>query len=137
MFMIYLLKKDLMNFYINKNANLPLMKMQVVKDGRSEYQQFMQLLETSSIFFTMINSETGIPKIVSKPAYIVELTSVDENAQTEYYVYFRFTKKDTNKVGTYKGQFLIKSEDGDLILPLREELNIFIQESFIIDSPCC
>jgi hypothetical protein len=135
--MIYLLKKDLMNFYINKNANLPLMKMQVVKDGRSEYQQFMQLLETSSIFFTMINSETGIPKIVSKPAYIVELTSVDENAQTEYYVYFRFTKKDTNKVGTYKGQFLIKSEDGDLILPLREELNIFIQESFIIDSPCC
>jgi hypothetical protein len=137
MFMIYLLKKDLMNFYINKNANLPLLKMQVVKDGRSEYQQFMQLLETSSIFFTMINSETGIPKIVSKPAYIVELTSVDENAQTEYYVYFRFTKKDTNKVGTYKGQFLIKSEDGDLILPLREELNIFIQESFIIDSPCC
>jgi len=135
--MIYLLKKDLMNFYINKNANLPLLKMQVVKDGRSEYQQFMQLLETSSIFFTMINSETGIPKIVSKPAYIVELTSVDENAQTEYYVYFRFTKKDTNKVGTYKGQFLIKSEDGDLILPLREELNIFIQESFIIDSPCC
>ena len=126
-----------MNFYINKNANLPLLKMQVVKDGRSEYQQFMQLLETSSIFFTMINSETGIPKIVSKPAYIVELTSVNENAQTEYYIYFRFTKKDTNKVGTYQGQFLIKSEDGDLILPLREELNIFIQESFIIDSPCC
>lgn len=126
-----------MNFYINKNANLPLLKMQVVKDGRSEYQEFMRLLETSSIFFTMINSENGIPKIVSKPAYIVELTNVDDNAQVEYYVYFRFTKKDTNKVGTYKGQFLIKSTEGDLILPLREELNIYIQESFIIDSPCC
>jgi len=108
-----------MNFYISKNANLPLLKMQVVKDGRSEYQEFMRLLETSSIFFTMINSENGIPK------------------QVEYYVYFRFTKKDTNKVGTYKGQFLIKSTEGDLILPLREELNIYIQESFIIDSPCC
>lgn len=126
-----------MNFYISKNANLPLLKMQVVKDGRSEYQEFMRLLETSSIFFTMINSETGIPKIVSKPAYIVELTNVYDNAQVEYYVYFRFTKKDTNKVGTYKGQFLIKSTEGDLILPLREELNIYIQESFIIDSPCC
>ena len=99
-----------MNFYISKNANLPLLKMQVVKDGRSEYQEFMRLLETSSIFFTMINSENGIPKIVSKPAYIVELTNVNDNAQVEYYVYFRFTKKDTNKVGTYKGQFLIKRE---------------------------
>jgi len=126
-----------MNFYIKKNANLPLLKMQVVKDGRSEYQEFIQLLENSSIFFTMINSETGIPKIVSKPAYIVELTNLVDNSQIEYYIYFKFTKKDTNKIGSYKGQFLIKNIDGDLILPLREELNIFIQESFVIDSPCC
>ena len=126
-----------MNFYINKNANLPLLKMQVVKDGRSEYQEFMRLLETSSIFFTMINSESGIPKIVSKPAYIVELTNVDDNAQVEYYVYFRFTKKDTNKVGTYKGQFLIKNAEGDLIVPIREELYINVEDSFISKTACC
>lgn len=126
-----------MNFYINKNANLPILKMQIVKDGRSEYQEFMRMLETSSIFFTMIDANSGIPKIVSKPAYIVELTSLDENAEIEYYIYFKFTKKDTNKIGTYKGQFLIKNTQGDLILPLREELNIYIQESFILDSPCC
>ena len=126
-----------MNFYINKNANLPILKMQIVKDGRSEYQEFMRMLETSSIFFTMIDDNSGIPKIVSKPAYIVELTSLNENAEIEYYIYFKFTKKDTNKIGTYKGQFLIKNTQGDLILPLREELNIYIQESFILDSPCC
>ena len=126
-----------MDFYIKKNATLPLLKMQVVQDGRSEYQQFMTSLETATITFTMINSATGIPKIVSKPAYIVELLNLDVNALPEYYVYFRFTERDTNQVGNYTGQFLIHNTDGNLILPLREDLNIFIQESFIVQSPCC
>ena len=126
-----------MNFYIKKNATLPLLKMQVVKDGRSEYQQFMNSLETATITFTMINSATGIPKIVSKPAYIVELINLDVNALPEYYVYFRFTERDTNQVGAYTGEFLIHNTDGNLVLPLREELNIYVQESFIVQSPCC
>ena len=126
-----------MNFYIKKNATLPLLKMQVVKDGRSEYQSFMASLATASIFFTMIDAQTGIPKIVSKPAYIVELLGLDENSPPEYYVYFRFTSRDTNTVGQYVGQFLIKNDDGNLILPLRDELYIYVQDSFIAESPCC
>jgi hypothetical protein len=126
-----------MDFYIKKNATLPLLKMQVVKDGRSEYQQFMDSLETATITFTMINTATGIPKIVAKPCYITILTNLDVNALPEYYVYYRFTERDTNQVGSYSGQFLIQNDTGDLILPIREELNIYIQESFIIKSPCC
>jgi hypothetical protein len=126
-----------MDFYIKKNATLPLLKMQVVKDGRSEYQQFMDSLETATITFTMINSATGIPKIVAKPCYITILTNLDVNALPEYYVYYRFTERDTNQVGTYSGQFLIHNDTGDLILPIREELNIYIQESFVVKSPCC
>ena len=56
-----------MEFYIKKNATLPVLKMQVVKDGRAGYQQLMEDLEVSTIFFTMIDVETGIPKIVSAP----------------------------------------------------------------------
>lgn len=126
-----------MDFYIKKNATLPLLKMQVVKDGRSEYQQFMDSLETATITFTMINSATGIPKIVAKPCYITPLINLDVNALPEYYVYYRFTERDTNQVGTYTGQFLIHNDTGDLILPIREELNIYIQESFVVKSPCC
>jgi hypothetical protein len=111
--------------------------MQVVKDGRSEYQQFMDSLETATITFTMVNTASGIPKIVAKPAYIVELLNLDVNALPEYYVYFRFTERDTNQVGQYSGEFLIHNEQGDLVLPIREELNIYVQESFIIKSPCC
>ena len=126
-----------MDFNIKKNATLPLLKMQVVRDGRSEYQTFMDSLGDASIFFTMINEGTGIPKIVSKPAYIVEVVGNDPNDLPEYYVYFKFTERDTNQVGQYSGEFLIRNDQGDLVLPLREELNIYIQESFIIKSPCC
>ena len=97
-----------MDFFIKKNATLPLLKMQVVQDGRSDYQGFMESLADATISFTMINEATGIPKIVSRPAYIVELIGLDPNALPEYYVYYRFTKRDTNTVGRYVGQFLIK-----------------------------
>jgi hypothetical protein len=133
-----------MEFYIKKNATLPLLKMQVVRDGRSEYQTFVDSLGDATIFFTMINEASGIPKIVSKPAYITEVVNDDPNALPEYYVYFRFTARDTNAVGRYVGQFLIKYNNsllggpqGDLILPLRDELYINVQESFISTAQGC
>jgi hypothetical protein len=137
-----------MDFFIKKNATLPVLKLQVVKDGRSEYNNFMQLLETSSIFFSMVNIETGIPKIMSKPAGIVSKTFDDPNTPTEYYIYYQFTSSDTNISARYEGQFLVKNDDGNLILPINERLFINIQESFIADDleyencytsvyPCC
>lgn len=125
-----------MEFYIKQNATLPVLKMQVVKDGRAGYQQLMQDLEVSTIFFTMIDVETGIPKIVSAPAQIVNLI-LPEGAPTEYYIYFKFTSRDTNTPGRYEGQFLIKNDEGNLILPIREELYINIQPSFISETACC
>lgn len=137
-----------MEFFIKKNATLPVLKLQVVKDGRSDYNNFMELLETSTIFFSMVNTESGVIKIVSKPAGFVEKTFIDPNSEPEYYIYYQFTNTDTNTVGKYEGQFLIKTDDGNLILPIREKLFIYIQESFIADNleyttcytseyPCC
>ena len=137
-----------MEFFIKKKATLPVLKLQVVKDGRSDYNNFMELLETSSIFFSMVNVETGVIKINSKPAGFVEKTFLDPNANPEYYIYYKFTNTDTNRVGRYEGQFLVKNDDGNLILPIREKLFINVQESFIADNleyttcytseyPCC
>jgi hypothetical protein len=125
-----------MEFYIKQNATLPVLKMQIVRDGRSGYQQLMQDLEVSTIFFTMIDVETGIPKIVSAPAQIVNLILPD-GAAPEYYIYFKFTSRDTNTPGRYEGQFLIKNDEGNLILPIREELYINVQPSFISETACC
>ena len=125
-----------MEFFIKKNATLPVLKMQVVKDGRAGYIQLMQDLEVSTIYFSMVDVQTGIPKIVSAPCSIVNLI-LPEGASPEYYIYFQFTEFDTNTVGRYQGQFLIKNDEGNLILPIREELFINIQDSFISGTACC
>jgi len=137
-----------MEFFIKKNATLPLLKMQVVKDGRSDYNNMMNLIEESAIFFSMIDVDTGIPRIITRPAGFVSKKMLDPNAEPEYYVYYQFTGNDTRKVGRYEGQFLFRNDDGVLILPIRDKLYINIQESFIGDSlvydscyvsefPCC
>ena len=131
-----------MEFFIRKNATLPVLKMQVVKDGRAGYEELMETLELSTIYFTMINESTGIAKIVSAPCSIVSLIQAD-GAPTEYYIYYQFTSRDTNTPGRYKGQFLIKqtgllgTQQGNLIVPIREELYINVEDSFIAESPCC
>jgi hypothetical protein len=137
-----------MEFFIKKNATLPVLKLQVVKDGRSDYNNFMNTIELSTIFFSMVDVETGVPKISSRPAGFVEKLFEDPNAEPEYYIYYQFTNKDTNRVGRYEGQFMLRNDDGVLILPIRENLFINVQESFISDElpyescyvsefPCC
>ncbi len=41
---------------------------------------------------------------------------------------------DTNRVGKYEGQFLLRNDEGVLILPIREKLFVYVQESFIADD---
>ena len=137
-----------MEFFIKKNATLPLLKMAVVRDGRNDYNNMMDFIEQSSIFFSMVSVDTGIPKISTRPAGFVSVEQLDPNADPEYFVYYQFTPRDTNKVGRYQGQFLFRNDQGTMILPIREELYINVQESFIaddleysscyvIDFPCC
>ena len=60
-----------------------------------------------------------------------------DGATTEYYMYYRFTARDTNTPGRYQGQFLIKNEQGNLIVPIREELYVNVEDSFISETACC
>lgn len=137
-----------MEFFIKKNATLPLLKMQVVKDGRSDYNLMMDAIEESAIFFSMVDTATGIPRINTRPAGFVNKIMVNPDAEPEYYVYYQFTGSDTKKEGRYEGQFLFRNDQGVLILPIREKLYINIQDSFIADDlqydtcyvsefPCC
>ena len=118
-----------MEFNIKKNGNLPVLKMAVVKDGRSDYQSFMDFIETSSLFFSMADSDTGVSKIHMEPAGFVEKTFIDPNTPVEYYVYFKFQKKHTSKVGKFEGQFTLRNDSGTLILPIREQLFINVLDS--------
>jgi hypothetical protein len=120
-----------MKFYIKKGADLPILKVEPIRDGRSDYKNFMEDLETASIYFSMVDTKTGIYKITNAEAYLVAKETTEPTPTVEYYIYYQFKKRETNTPGIYKGEFLIRNENGDLILPLREELTIIILDSFI------
>ena len=120
-----------MEFFIGKNTTLPLLKLQVVKDGRQEYQDFMDFIESSTIFFSMKDEKTGFNQIQLKSGGFVSKIFDDPNTPTEYYLYYRFNTTETQKVGRYEGQFLIKNDIGTLIVPIRENLFINIVETNI------
>lgn len=137
-----------MEFFIKKNATLPVLKINVIKDGRSDYDRTMQYLEETDIFFSMVDTETGIPKFTSRPAGVMKKEQLNTNLDTEYYVYYQFTPNDTKNVARYKGQFLFRNETGYLTLPLNQEIYVNVTDSFVIndfeyqscyvvDFPCC
>ena len=137
-----------MEFFIKKNATLPLLKLQVVKDGRNDYDNFMKSIESSEILFSMVNIDNGVPKILSVPAGFIIKEFTELNPEPEYYIYYQFKYRDTNQVGRFEGQFMLNTDDGVLIIPIREKLFINVQESFIVDDlpydsnyviefPCC
>ena len=123
-----------MEFTIGQNSTLPLLKLQVVKDGIESYNSMMEFIETSSIFFSMVDTTNEIPKIYTKPAGFVEKLGMTENASPEYYVYYRFSPEDTNRPGRYEGQFMFINESGTLVLPIREKLFINITESYVAND---
>ena len=137
-----------MEFFIRKNATLPVLKINAIKDGRSDYNRSMRFIEGTDIFFSMVDTETNIPRISSRPAGLMKKDPLDLSTDAEYYVYYQFTPFDTKKVARYKGQFLFRNETGILTMPLSEEIYINVIESFIIDDfefqscyvvdyPCC
>lgn len=137
-----------MEFFIKKNATLPILKINVIKDGRSDYDRSMRFLNETEIFFSMVDTQTNIPKITSRPAGIIKKDPIIPNEGDEYYIYYQFTPFDTKKVARYKGQFLLRNETGIVNLPLNQEIYINVTDSFVLDDtefqscyvvdfPCC
>jgi hypothetical protein len=120
-----------MDFVINKNATLPIMKLDVVQDGRNDMSRIYELIQNSNVYFSMAELETGVKVIGKKNALILpkESTCGDD----EYYIGYQFSEKETKKPGIYIGTFTIEFLDGSgtLIVPIREELYIHILDGSI------
>jgi hypothetical protein len=128
------------SFIINKNATLPLLRLELNNDGRSEYwKAYLALQGASGVTFSMWNQETGIYKIANEPAEIVydEYSGCEER----YLIQYKWKERDTNESGRYIGQFKITFSDdivmegvtfpkGDLIVPLAEDLVIVVNDGW-------
>lgn len=113
-------------FYINKDATLPLLKMELINDGRHDYNDFYELIQSgATITFTMTNVDTGVVKIANKPVFI---SPKEDVCGDEYFIYYKWEPRDTKLKGTYDGKFTITFSNGDkLIVPIQEPLIIYIQ----------
>ena len=125
-----------MEFFINRNATLPVLKLELIKDGRNDFNKFFELIQNANLTFTMTDVVTGVKRIACRPAgtQLVEPIGCEE----EYYLTFQFNSTQTSKVGRFVGQFNIEilpsvsgSTTGTLIVPIREQLYINILEGDI------
>jgi hypothetical protein len=119
-----------MEFFINKNSTLPILKMELINDGRNDFRNFYEKIQNATITFTMYDVETKVKRIACSPASI-EMRNSNDCEQTEtptYYITYQLTELQTSRDGRYNGYFTITFLDGSgtLIAPIRDELYINI-----------
>ncbi len=122
-------------FYINKGSLLPTLRIELIEDGRHDYNKMYEMLQNSSITFTMVNRDTGVTKIAKAPAYIK--AREDGGCIEQYVICYDWKKRDINEEGNYIGKFNIEFGDikndeytypsGNLIVPIREDLLIIVK----------
>lgn len=113
-------------FYINKDATLPYLKMELINDGRNDYNSFYDLIQSgTTITFSMVNSDTGAIKIANRLAY---LSPKEDVCGDEYFIVYKWDPRDTKLKGKFNGKFTITFNNGDkLIVPIQDELVVYVQ----------
>jgi hypothetical protein len=119
-------------FYIKTNATLPYLRMELINDGRCDYDKFYEAIQDADITFSMKDSETGLLKVSNAP--VTPVLAQETGCEEKYILEYRWDKKDTRKPGIYEGWFVIKfrgvvSDEigaGDLIVPIQEKLMIYV-----------
>lgn len=120
-------------FNIVQNATLPYLEMEVINDGRHNFDKIYIALQAADVTFNMIDNNNGIKRIVNKKCNIVPIE--DNGCIEKVKVQYQWNKNDTKEKGQFKGYFKVTFKDnivmeditfpkGDLIVPIAEELII-------------
>lgn len=127
------------NFFICKGATLPTLRLELIWDGRYDFwkmSHFNNAIQNADVTFSMWD-EHDVLKISNAPCNIV---LVDKDTCDERYIIeYRWKPRDTRKSGHFKGKIKIDFmgdvyesgvtyEDGVLIGPIYEELDIFVKD---------
>lgn len=115
-----------MDFFIKKYATLPILKLELINDGRNDYRKFHELIQNSEITFCMTEISTGIKKIGNRKALCLVKEKNEISDEDEYYIGYQFNPKETSKSGIFEGTFTIEFLDdyGTLIVPIKDILKI-------------
>ena len=124
-------------FFIRKGSVNPVLRMELIKDGRYDFKKSMidNAIQDSVVKFYMKDAETGLLKVAKADADIV--LAQEEGCEEKYILQYKWKERDTKKEGTYEGWFEInfngnlKEEgvdypSGKMIVPIQEKLQIVI-----------
>lgn len=123
-------------FFINKNSLNPVLRMELISDGKYEYKKnviFNHSIQNADVTFSMKNISNGILKVSKAKAEII--TTTDCNCNPKFILQYTWKKRDINEEGVYKGWFDINFHgnlyeegfehlSGNLIVPIEDELMI-------------
>lgn len=122
-------------FYIKAGSNLPYLRMELIRDGRYDFNKIYDALQDADVTFTMRDSETGILKVSNAKA---EIVSEGGGCTDKHIIQYKWNTRDTKKPGIYEGEFTIHfngnlsaagidyPSEGDLKMPITSKLLIYI-----------
>lgn len=125
-------------FYINQNSVLPVLRMELINDGRFDYLKrydFNNAVQNADVTFTMRDSLGRV--LISRQPCTIEIA--DEGmCEERYVIQYKWKKRDTVHKGEFKGTFEITFKDdlyesgktyngGNLIMPILEDLIIAVK----------
>lgn len=136
-----------MEFYIKQNSTLPILKMEIIKDGRNDYNLNSFLSASTTFLISLYDKSNDTFLFASKECFVTSEYS-DFEYKNLYYLNYQFTNKDTQKTGKYEVQISIPSEQGVILLPLQEKYYVNVVDSFSVKDltfntsyvsnlPCC
>lgn len=127
----------MMEFIIKKGSVNPVLRMELIKDGRYDFKKAMidNAIQDSVVKFYMKDVETNLLKVAKADADIV--LAQEEGCEEKYILQYKWKERDTKKEGIYEGWFEInfngnlKEEgvdypSGKMIVPIQEKLQIII-----------
>ena len=126
-------------FYIVKNSTLPILRMELINDGRTDFLKsdvIGKALQDAKVCFSMKNVDTDILKISNAPCNIA--LAKTEGCEERYVIEYPWKTRDTKEEGIFKGWFTIdfncniqeegvKYPKGKLIVPISEDLMIYVK----------
>ena len=126
-------------FYINSGSILPVLRMELINDGRYDYMKsdvIGKALQDAKVTFTMRNVDTEILKISNAKCNIV--LAEDTGCEEKYVIEYRWKERDTKEKGVYQGWFTldfngniseegVSFPEGRMITPISEDLIIYIK----------
>ena len=128
----------MMEFIIKKGSVNPVLRMELIKDGRYDFKKAMidNAIQDSVVKFYMKDVETDLLKVAKADADIV--LAQEEGCEEKYILQYKWKERDTKKEGIYEGWFEInfngnlKEEgvdypSGKMRVPVQEDLIIYVK----------